>query len=145
MADGVRIRVRLKRVNLDRAQLNGPDSPVYTATERAAQAAVELARAEAPKRSGRLADSIEYRIYQTPRGPIADIGPGRGTSGVGTPPQEYARYVIEGTDSPIYPEVSPVLVIRDGGPKYHLKVSGQAANPFLQRALKRVRREDWGP
>lgn len=143
MADKARIRVRLNRVNLDREQLNGPDSPVYAATERAAQAAVELAKSEAPKRSGRLADSLEYRIVSTPRGPVADIGPGRGTSGVGTPPQEYAKYVIEGTDSPIYPETSPVLVIRDGGPKYHLKVSGQEANPFLQRALRRIRKEDW--
>lgn len=139
------LRMRVRRVNLDLAKLVEPGGVVYEATDRAGKRAVELAQKEAPKRTGRLRDSIEYRIVTDGTKVIADVGPGRGALGVGTPPQEYAKFVIFGTDSPIEPVSGDVLVIRDGGPKYHTKVSGQKANPFLQRALKQVRKEIFEP
>lgn len=142
----VRVRLRLRRVNLNREQFSEPGNPIYEAHVRATQAAVKLAKEDAPERSGRLKESIESRIYQTPSGNlVGDVGISNKAVGPGTPPQQYAIYVMEGTSSPILPVNSNFLVIRDGGPvQYHRSVEGQSANPFLKRALNKVRKQDWG-
>lgn len=139
-------RMRVKRVSLPPGNLLDPSSPVYKATEAAAQRAVEIAKQEAPKgRSGRLEDSIEYRIVKTPTRVIADIGPGLGSYGVGTPPAEYAKYVIFGTKGPIKSttDKKKMKLFVAGGPLFRMYVAGQDPNPFLQRALNKVRAEDW--
>lgn len=147
MANG-ELRLRLRRVNIDAAVLVERGQPVYEAVERAAAKAVKLAQQEAPKRSGELANSIEYRLVQTPTRVVADIGAGRGVGQNGATFQDVLRWVTFGTKSPIVSTTrgkKMVLQNTTGSPLLRESVAGQQANPFIVRAVNKVRKEDFSP
>lgn len=144
------IRLRLRNVNIDRAKLVERGGPIYAATERAAQRAVDLAKDTAPRRSGGLAESIEYRLVQTqnPLRVVADIGAGKGVGRQGATYLDVMRWVTLGTSTPIVStQLGQVMVLRNtvGSPLYRVSVAGQEPNPFLQRALRRIRKQDFEP
>lgn len=147
MAQDVNLRLRLRRVNLDTTVLMQPGGAVYEATKRAAEEAVKLAKQEAPKRTGGLADSIEYRIVSTPTKVIADIGAGRGVGANGTPYLDVMRYVTFGTTGPIRSTTPGKKMRLQGGGAviYRDEVAGQAANPFLITAVRQIRRQSFEP
>jgi hypothetical protein len=144
MADEFQVRVRLRRVKLDREQVIADGSDVYNATVRAGRAAVkhvqdELIRFGAVD-SGALYNSIDYRIHQAGGKIIADVGPYKDARVL-----KYAKYVHDGTRSPIPaagPKPMPVQI--KGGPFLIVsRVRGQEAKPFLRNALKKVRQNDF--
>lgn len=139
---GVNVRLKLSKVEIDQIRATEPGSTIYQAHERAAERLVAEAKEQAPKRSGKMAAAIDYEIRGLGRGLSAIVGVGE--TGADPDPADYALFVTNGTSGPIYPTDSPVLVILDGrGPVYHKSVSGQAANPFLARALAKMRDADW--
>jgi hypothetical protein len=142
------LRLRLRRVNIDNAVLVEKGGPVYAATERAAEAAVKLAKQEAPKRSGELADSLEYRLVQTPTRVVADIGAGPGIGQNGASFVDVLRWVTFGTTGPIVSTtLGKSMVLRNtlGSPLYRASVEGQEPNPFILRAVRRIRKSDFEP
>lgn len=148
MAQQVSLRLRLRRVNLDTTVLMEPGGAVYEATKRAAEEAVKLAKQEAPKRSGDLAESIEYRIVRTPTKVVADIGAGPGSGSSGTPYLDQMRYVTFGTSGPIRsttPGKNMSIQLLGGGVIFRKKVDGQSPNPFMQRAIRQIRRQSFEP
>lgn len=139
------LRLRLKRINLDQNGLTGPGSPVNAAVERAGKAAVKAVQEATPVRSGRLQDSWEYRIRQTPNFLFADIFVGQRAAGVGTPPNQYVRFVVYGTTGPIV-STTPgknLKILGLGAPIYRGSVAGQEPNPFPARALKSIRKQNF--
>ena len=148
MAVALRLKLRNLRVDVD--NLTQPGGAVYKAVQRGGQAAVAAVQAETPVRSGALRDAWDYRIRTTPQGVVlAEIfvqGPqGRVGPGETAAPSQYVRFVVFGTNGPIRSTRSKgVLKIMDGrGPVFHDEVAGQAANPFPQRALRRIRKQDF--
>lgn len=143
--DGVLVRLRLRRIKVDREQVVADGSDVYNATRRAGIQAVkyvqdEIIRYDAVD-SGALYNSIDYRIHQAGGNIVADVGPYRGDDEV----RKYAKYVHDGTEGPITPKRAKVMPVKiKGGPLLFLtKVRGQEAKPFIRNALKKVRSEDW--
>lgn len=119
------------RVNIDFAALglvaNNPGTREYA--RKIAREIVIEAKVTAPKRSGRLAQSV----YLSGTGTIAEYRVGA------TAP--YAAAVHEGTTGPIRPTRGRALrlpAFRGFPARFASSVSGQAANPFLRNAMNTV-------
>jgi hypothetical protein len=92
-----------------------------------------VARALAPKRTGRLASSIELNVKIRPSGIVVEVGSRL----------DYARYVHDGTGvygpfhRPITARSGGVMRFRSGSGEftYARTVSGTRATHFLSRAL----------
>jgi hypothetical protein len=145
MSEDFKVRMRLRRVRVDREQVVAVGSAVYEATKRAGIQAVkyvqdEIIRFDAVD-SGALYNSIDYRIHQAGGNIVADVGPYKGDADV----RNYAKYVHDGTEGPITPKNAKYMPVKiKGGPLLFLtKVRGQEAKPFIANALKKVRRDDF--
>lgn len=140
------LRLRLKRVNVDRAQLVAPGNPVYRAVERAGAAALAAVQEATPVRSGDLKEAWIVRLVQTPTRVLAEIvvSPSAPYSGT-TPPAQYVRYVVFGTNGPIRSSSGKQLKIlnQGGGVTFRDEVAGQAANDFPARALRTIRKQSF--
>lgn len=145
MADpGLNVRLRLRRVDVNREEILSDGSAVYRSLQRAGEQAVkyvqdEIIRFDAVD-SGKLYNSIDYRIHRAGDKLIADVGPYKDASVL-----KYAKYVHDGTDSPIPragPKVMPIKI--KGGPSLVVsRVKGQKAKPYIANALKKVRNSDF--
>jgi hypothetical protein len=94
-----------------------------------------LAKVNAPIRSGELARSIEAS-YE-PAAPHDVVMEVAATA-------DYALFVHEGTDGPIFPRESKRLFLPAWGPfrqSFPRYVRGQRAQPFLADALREVMRD----
>lgn len=143
-----RLRLSLRRLSVDVNNLTNPPSGlVYQAVERASKAAVAEVQANTPVRSGALRDAWTYRIRTTPTMVVGEIyvqGPqGRVAPGEKAAPSQYVRFVTFGTSGPIKStRKDGVMRLSDDG-SYRLEVSGQQANDFAARAVKRIRKQDF--
>lgn len=92
--------------------------------------AVLIAKRKAPRRTGRLADSIRHN-----GGIMGSLSYLITIQSVGVP---YARFVMEGTKTPIVPRTRTFLKVpleSGNGYAFKRKVRGQPKNPFLSRAV----------
>lgn len=146
MAAPVQVRVRLRRIKLDRARVMASDSPIYRMSERAGRAVVGFAEDELAAsgaiRSGFLYSSLDYRIVDVGWRMITDVG----SLKYAVP---YAPFVHDGTPkgSPgvgrIYPKRAQNLrFVSDGVTYVRRSVRGQKANPYLRRAIETLRNSD---
>lgn len=139
------IRLRLRRIKVDREQVVADGSAPYLAAERAGIQAVKYVQDEIIRfgavDSGALYNSIDYRIHQANGKLYADVGPYNGSEAVRT----YAKYVHDGTQGPIEAKSGGVMPVKlKGGPLLFLKqVRGQDPKPYLANALKKVRANDF--
>ncbi len=148
MAD-VNVRMRLRRVRVDWNWLLGTTGPIYMASHRAGTKLADYAKEELVKdgkgyRTGYLYNSIDYRIAVTPqRGIITDVGSLKYEVA-------YAPFVHDGTprDAPgtgvIRPKRAKALRFKgaDGSTYVRRTVKGQAPNPYLARAIARLKAGD---
>jgi len=123
--------------------LNQPGGVVYEAVMRGSARVRDLAKDELGAHSridtGRLRQSVEREVY-------SEAGGVRGRVGTDV---EYARYVHEGTASPIVPRRAKVLRFRPkGGGAFvfapQVRGTRETGNftPFLVNALKRMTTRD---
>lgn len=144
-SNGINVRLRLRRIKVDRQQVVADGSDVYSATVRAGVQAVKYVQDEIIRYgavdSGALYNSIDYRIHQAGGNIIADVGPYRGDDEV----RKYAKYVHDGTEGPIVPKRAKRMPVKiKGGPLLFLtKVKGQEAKPFIRNAIKKVKADDF--
>jgi hypothetical protein len=144
-SEGVHVRLRLRRIKIDREQVVADGTDVYNATKRAGEQAVKYVHDEIIRfgavDSGALYNSIDYRIHQAGGNIVADVGPYKGDDDV----RKYAKYVHDGTDGPIVPKKAKRMRVQiKGGPLLFLaSVKGQEAKPFIRNALKKVRADDF--
>jgi hypothetical protein len=140
------VRLRLRRIKLDRARVMASNSPVYRMHERAGKALVGFAEDELAAsnaiRSGFLYNSLDYRIVDVGWRMITDVG----SLKYDVP---YAPFVHDGTPkgSPgtgrIYPKRAKNLRFTSNGAVYvRPSVRGQKANPYLRRAIAQLRNSD---
>lgn len=111
--------------------------PAATALlRRKTEAVAATARQIAPRRSSKLANSVVTR-YRDDKGRF--VGATRGipiaSSEVATR-APHALYVLQGTNTPIRPKHGPYMHNPGQGIWFRTEVRGQAANNFLERALK---------
>jgi hypothetical protein len=109
--------------------MNAPGGNVYRYTHHKTEATMLLAKALAPKRSGRLAGGIRKDVRQTSRDRV--VGRVRSTA-------RHSTWVHEGTHGPIVPTSGTYMRLRPGGGygfSMRKVVRGQSANPFLERAM----------
>lgn len=130
MPVGYRVEVYYKALNRATVGRGGPGGGwIY----RVSRAMIAEARAEAPVRSGDIKGA--HRINRD-RGGNQWVQRYNISNG-----SDHAEYVHEGTSGPIRPKTSRKLVLPPGGgyPKILVgEVSGQRANPWLERACTRV-------
>ena len=116
---------------------NAPGGMVYRYVDNKTDAGVRFAKLFAPKRSGRLAGGVRKDVRQTSKDRV--VGRVRSTA-------RHSAWVHEGTYGPIYPKNGRYLSVprtaahpwnaRGHGRILKPFVRGQAANPFLERALR---------
>jgi len=123
----VRVVVYDSRINA----MSMPGGDIYRYTERKVRQTTIRAKGNVKSRTGRLAGSIRGDVRPLARGMIV----GRVRAGM-----YYAAWVHEGTTGPIYPESASYLLVpaRKGSARKVKRawVNGQAANPFLEDALR---------
>lgn len=142
------LRLKLRNLNVNVDNLTEPGGLVYKAVERAGKAAVVAVQAETPVRSGALRDAWDFRIRTTPQGVVlAEIyvkgAQGRVAPGTPAEPSQYVRFVVFGTAGPIKStRPGGVMKLGDSG-VFREQVRGQQANPFPQRVLRRIRKQDF--
>jgi hypothetical protein len=124
MAGEVRVVVYDSRIQA----MSAPGGMVFKYANEKARRAAAFGKEMAPKRTMRMANSIRHDTRTVRNGAVGRVR-------VTVP---YARYVIKGTDGPIFPDgeflwvpVAPRAVKRRRMPS----VSGQSANNFMERAL----------
>ena len=148
MADELSVRMRLRRVDIDREEAMRNGSAMYTAMERMGDQSVkyvqdELIRYDAID-SGTLYNSIDYRIRQVGDRLIADVGPYKDEKAL-----VYAKYVHDGTANPGRPSIpqdGPKLMpvkIKGYGTVFVTRVRGQEPKPYIANALKKVKAGDF--
>lgn len=108
--------------------MSAPGGDVYRYAQGKARTTAATAKAFAPKRTGRLAASIRTDTRTVRQGAVGRV---RANA-------PYAIYVHEGTTGPITSPTGRLWVPVARGAwrrRWMDSVSGQAANPFLSRAL----------
>lgn len=111
--------------------MNLPGGSVFKFVHQIVREAAVTSRAEAPWRTGELANSIEGKRPVT-KGP-------NDVEGRVYAHAEYAKWVHEGTGPYIFPTSGKYLRIPPWGrwPGFYARsVRGQEANPFLRRGLR---------
>lgn len=110
-----------------------PGGMVYRYTRRRAEAIEVIAKANAPKRTGDLADSIEASWEDSRRDRVRWAV---------TAHSEHAVFVHEGTRAVITPNDADLLYVHPPWQEWSSRrvrsVSGQPSQPFLADALREV-------
>ena len=129
--DGVYVEVYDSKIEA----MSAPGGMVFKWAYQRSRKIERLAKAAAPKRTGRLAASISSSYDKVPNGVIMRVSAGA----------SYARYVHEGTYGPIVSPRGRKMFLHPawgGHPTMHKwAVNGQRPQPFLAEALHVVMRD----